>query len=114
MNTQTFGSTMASLRPAHVLPLPLPPTVSRAIRSCASWRSSGLSHLVVRGSSGNVKHAMMARTKVTAPWMMKSHCHPEIPETPSRPSKTPAAISPANAVARIFPEYSTLKFASCC
>ena len=52
------------------------PTVSLATRACASWRSSGLSHHVVRGSSGRIKQAATAMTKVTTPCIMKSHRHP--------------------------------------
>ena len=52
------------------------PTVSRATRACASWRSSGLSHHVVRGSSGRIKQAATAMTKVATPCVMNNQRHP--------------------------------------
>jgi hypothetical protein len=52
------------------------PTVSLATLACASWRSSALSHHVVRGSSGRMKHAATATTNVTTPWIIKSQRHP--------------------------------------
>lgn len=38
--------------------------------------------------------------------MMKSHLHPAIPLTPSRPANTPAAMSPENPVAKICAQYN--------
>jgi hypothetical protein len=43
------------------------PTRSRSIRACASSRSSGVSHDVVRGVLGNRKKPAMATRPVTAP-----------------------------------------------
>ena len=99
----TFGSLAASSRPANVVVWCLAPTVSARIRACASSRSSGVSHRVVSGSSGKMKMAAMATAKVIAPCRIKSHCHPCSPWTSSRPLKIPAAIKPANAVARMLP-----------
>lgn len=120
MKSQTFGSFAASMIPPMLVVAPLLPTVSFWVRSWASCRSSGVSHFVVRGSSGKTKNAARATRSVAAPWMMKSHCHPAIPawishkqfscsleELLTNPCilKIPRAIKPANAVARMFPVY---------
>jgi hypothetical protein len=53
--------------------------------------------------SGRQKKPTTAMTKVTAPWRIKSHCQPAKPAEPSIPWKTPAAINPAKAVAKMLP-----------
>ena len=61
-NNHNRGSAAASFRPAQVLDGDLAPTVSRRIRSCASWRSDSVSQRVWRGSSGRVNAAAIATT----------------------------------------------------
>jgi len=46
----------------------------------------------------------MAATELVADTMVKSHCQPARPATPSRLAKTPAATSPETAVASTDPE----------
>jgi hypothetical protein len=98
------------------------PPVSRAIRSNARVRSSGVSHLVVRGESGSRYMAATATANVTTPSILKSlelrqsrttrkislvklTCHPFSPRAPSIDAKVAAAINPANEVAKLSPEY---------
>ena len=71
-NNQTLGSEAASFRPATVLVLDLPPTVSDTIRPLARSRSSGLSHQVCVGSFGSTNADAIAITKVMMPSKMKS------------------------------------------
>lgn len=49
INNHNFESEAASSKPRNVEVLLRPPTVSFSIRLCASWRSSGVNHFVVRG-----------------------------------------------------------------
>lgn len=52
--------------------MPAASVVSRRIRSCASWRCSGVNHRVVRGVSGRKYIDMRATKKVMTPVIMKS------------------------------------------
>ena len=66
-NSHRRGSRMACIKPARALLEGSSPAVSRAIRSCASCRSAGVSQRVVSGWSGSRNMAAMATPKVTAP-----------------------------------------------
>jgi hypothetical protein len=55
------------MKPARAPLLSVRPTVSLSIRSCASWRCSGVNHRVVRGVSGRMKMQMTAIPIVTTP-----------------------------------------------
>ena len=66
-NSHSLGSRAASFRPARLDVPALLPTVSRSMRSCASCRSSGVSHLVLSGWSGRVKTAPIATMNVAMP-----------------------------------------------
>lgn len=63
----SLGSRRACMNPARTPLLLSRPTVSRWIRSWASWRCSGVSHRVVNGSSGRRKMQMTAMPTVTTP-----------------------------------------------
>lgn len=99
----SLGSDAASRRPRKVDSLPEAWTVSLRIREFASSLSSGVSQRVCNGSSGRTKAARMAMANVMAPKRMKNHRQPVMPATPPKPLKMPAAMSPANAVARMLP-----------
>jgi hypothetical protein len=79
------------------------------IRSFAKALSSSVrSHLAdpvdEPGKSGKRKNAIVPAKKLAAPSSMKSHLHPAIPWTLSRPANIPAARRPEMAVARTRPE----------
>lgn len=67
-NNQVLLSLHACLSPSIILTASVEsPTLSRSIRACASSRSAGLSHRVVRGVFGKRKNPKIATKAVTAP-----------------------------------------------
>ena len=121
----TFGSWAASFRPFHEPTGARAPTVSFSMREWARERCAGVSHLVVRGSSGRVNAAPRAMTKVMRPcleegrrvsrgwvwlgavgmktYIKNSHLQPSRPAIPDI-LKMASAIRPATAMERMLPE----------
>jgi hypothetical protein len=75
------------------------------MRSIATWRSSGVNNhrvdpVVDEGKSGRTITAGKPNRKLAEPSRLKSHRHPAMPCTPSKPANMPAVSRPKNAVAR--------------
>lgn len=91
----------ASLRPWKKVCCSAEVQSSSPISSCnrytASWRSSSLSHFVVRGKFGKMKNAEKAIMTVMMPSRMKTHLQARRPCVPSILLVIPAVIRPPKA-----------------